>query len=1082
MVFVVFGRSRARRVAAVRDLLATRLSVPGGGGAGWLVVGERPAPPEVWAAEVAPGAGASLPEVWSPGGLFEWLWHRFGDGRPWLARVARELAARRFLQEHGARYPSLARIRQGPELASHLASVDDALGQQRIVQLGDPELDPLVQQLRASHPEAFARPAEAMVQLIERLERPPPALTRWLRSRPVIVLDDLLQPSPIRGAGLLALARAASDAGSAVIVTLASGRDRGGREAGVLLGWDVGDEALREESRVVAAQASMRQALFGLVESGELEVVCRTGGATVAIEPWTEPGPAGERDLADAYADGQPLPIVSAAQARRWLGDGRVTLMRCSDPEDEAIEAARALQGALLDGLDPSDAVLAVADLARQRAVVAEALTAHGVPFAIAGRLVDTPLVQVVLRLLAVARPDPDPDVLCALADALPPELPVDPRQIRRWLLRAGIGAGAVGAWRASLVRWVVRNRIRTGGDPEDPEAPLQRALAGLERLHSAACGLAGARRPHAFGRALLDTLDELGAFAGRQLAELQTQAAVVRAIESFVEALAAIDDAPWPLEVLHEQLQAAFERVVGPSHADAVARVRVVEASAAIGLQPRLLWVMGLSRGLFPDRPPVAFLVPPAWRRRLSPDPLTRGRHGLAGWLRDALDPATPATPGAIATLVLSWPLTRAGRAVPPSAVLADLLDLPTADGGRFEALAVATPDRAARRRADGPASVVDALDRAAAEAFARRPRGPDGLAWREALPVAVRGDFEVALAVHLAREGPWGAHDGVLTAPPPTPSRLSVTALEGYLRCPQRYWFDRVLRLSPPDAWAPELEPRRKGTALHSILEQFFQRRGLRPVVGGDPAALGRDLYEVAREVLDEVERQGGFDPAYQAYARDRWVAGLVDDAPAGILKAWLDLEIAASDGRRPVAVEAEFDDLEVGPIRLRGVLDRLDQLPDGSLVVTDYKTGTPPTRASVAEGRSLQPYAYAEAAARRFPEAQVASTFLSLARPDRLARSGWMGDPAVLDLACGPGERRFALPVDARERRDVLREAGQQARELLAGRFVPTRLGPARAGCASCPHARTCRVDHKRQAEIVAAEQAARAREGS
>ncbi len=1080
MVFVVFGRSRGRRLAAVAELAASQLPVRSSSGfdAGWLVVSDDRRRSEDWA-PIDPGGRS---EVWDPDALWAWLWHRFGDGRPWLRRGARELAARRWLRDRAHAFSSLARIQRGPELAWHLASVDDALGQQRLPQLGDSELDTVVRELRASHPAGFVRPAEATIDLIARLARPSEALQRWLRRHPVVVIDDVLQPTPTRSAALLGLIQAASHAGSTVIVTLASGRDRGGREAGVLLGWDTGDEALREESRVVAAQAPLRQALFGLVESGEVEVFCQTAEGLLPVEPWTEPGPAAPRDLADAYADGRPLPIVSAVQARRWLGHGRdrddagVTLLRCSDPEEEANEAARSCQQALLDGLDPGDVVLAVAGLGRQEALVSEALASHGVPFVLERPLSRMPLAQVVLRLLAVARPDPEALELAALADALSLPTPVDPRRLRRWLSRAGVGRGAVGSWSAGLVRWLVRNRIRTGGDAEDPEGPLQRTLAAVEALHREARRLAEPLEPHPWRRTLEAVLDGLGAFSGRHSTDLRIQAAVLAAIEAFTVDLATIDAGPWPREELLEQLRAVFERTPVPSAGDATARVRVVDAMAAIGLPARLLWVMGLSRGYFPDRPPVAFLVQPTWRRRLARDPVTRARHGLAGWLRDAL---TGPEPGGIGRLVLSWPLTRGGRAVPPAAVLADLLDLPTSDGGRFELRAATTPPRAMRRRADGPASVVDVLDRAAAEARSAGESHEPG--WRELLPARVRDDFDVAVAVNRDRKGVWGAHDGVLSVPPPTPGTLSVTALESYLRCPQRYWYDRVLRLSPPDQWAPELEPRRRGTALHSILEQFFRRRELRSVVGGDPAALGRELYEVAREVLDDVERQGGFDPAYQAYARERWLAGLVDDAPAGVLRAWLDLEIAAPDQRVPVAVEAPFDDLEVGPIRLRGVLDRLDRLPDGSLVVTDYKTGQPPTRASVAEGRSLQPYAYAEAAVRRFPDAPVAATFLSLARPDRLARTGWVGDPSVLREACAPGERRYALSVDARERRQVLREAGNQAKGLLAGHFVPTRLGPARAGCASCPHARTCRVDHVRQAEQVEAEVASAARRG-
>ncbi|MEM6931802.1 MAG: hypothetical protein AAF602_33025, partial [Myxococcota bacterium] len=504
----MFGRSRARRVAAIRELVARQQSdsVDDGPGPGWLVVTDAPRRPEAWAAALATGERALLPELWTPDGLLAWLWHRFGDGRPWLERQARELAARRWLRDHAKFFDPLARIRQGPELAWHLATVDDALGQQRVVQMSDPEMDRVVKALREAHPAAFVRPAEATVRLLERLVQPSEGLARWLERHPVVVIDDVLQPSPMRGTALIALAQAAAEVGSTVIVTLASGRDRGGREAGVLLGWDTADEALREESRVVAAQAPLRQALFGLVESGELEVVCQTREGTMAIEPWTEPAPASPRDLADAYADGRSLPIVSTVQARSWLGDGRVTLLRCSDPEDEATEAARALQQALLDGTHPADAVIAVSDLPRQEAIVADALDTHGVPWTLERPLVELPLAQVVLGLLAVACPEPEPDALCALADALIPQVAVDPRRVRRWLLRAGIGPGPVTAWSRSLVRWLDRNRIQTGGDLEDPEGPLQRTLAALDGLHAEARALEGEVTP----RHLRDTLEHL--------------------------------------------------------------------------------------------------------------------------------------------------------------------------------------------------------------------------------------------------------------------------------------------------------------------------------------------------------------------------------------------------------------------------------------------------------------------------------------------------------------------------------------------------------------------------------------------
>lgn len=232
-------------------------------------------------------------------------------------------------------------------------------------------------------------------------------------------------------------------------------------------------------------------------------------------------------------------------------------------------------------------------------------------------------------------------------------------------------------------------------------------------------------------------------------------------------------------------------------------------------------------------------------------------------------------------------------------------------------------------------------------------------------------------------------------------------------------------------------------------------------------DPEALADALATVAEATLSEVEAEGGFDPDFQAYARRRWLAGLRDREPAGILKVWLDEERDAVPARRPRAVEASFDDLPVGPLRLKGVLDRLDELPSGALVVTDYKTGAPPTRQAVAEGWSLQPYAYASAVAALHPDRPVVSSFLSLARPDALRRTGWMGDPDTLREVCSPGERRGSVAITAAGRQSVLERAGARATELLAGRFPTTDRGPEAAGCASCPYARICRADHPRVA---------------
>jgi len=294
-----------------------------------------------------------------------------------------------------------------------------------------------------------------------------------------------------------------------------------------------------------------------------------------------------------------------------------------------------------------------------------------------------------------------------------------------------------------------------------------------------------------------------------------------------------------------------------------------------------------------------------------------------------------------------------------------------------------------------------------------------------------------------------PPGAYLGVLERPPPLPASIPVTAFETYLRCPARYAYDRILRLHTEDAWTEELEPRRRGTALHRILEAFLAQRGLRPLcTETDPVAAAATLHQVASEILDDVEAEGGFDPVMQAYARTRWLAGLIDSEPKGLLRAWLDLELDPPTPTHPVAVEWAFEDLQIGPARLRGSIDRVDRM-GSTLSILDYKTGSPPAQHLVHEGISFQPIAYAEALARAHPDARLTAAFLSLKRPDAL---------------------RSTAPIDLSEdlRRPLVERAAEAAEALAAGHYPTTVHGPAAAGCAWCPHRRICRADHTRSLE--------------
>src|SRR6476619_5859295 len=92
-------------------------------------------------------------------------------------------------------------------------------------------------------------------------------------------------------------------------------------------------------------------------------------------------------------------------------------------------------------------------------------------------------------------------------------------------------------------------------------------------------------------------------------------------------------------------------------------------------------------------------------------------------------------------------------------------------------------------------------------------------------------------------------------------------------------------------------------------------------------------------------------------------------------------------------------------------------------------------------------------------------VASSFLSLARPDVLRRTAIAGDPEALDAVCTPTERPRALLLDGEARQVLIDRAAHAAHALVAGRFAPTRYTPEIAGCRTCPFRRICRRDPER-----------------
>jgi ATP-dependent helicase/nuclease subunit B len=343
-----------------------------------------------------------------------------------------------------------------------------------------------------------------------------------------------------------------------------------------------------------------------------------------------------------------------------------------------------------------------------------------------------------------------------------------------------------------------------------------------------------------------------------------------------------------------------------------------------------------------------------------------------------------------------------------------------------------------------------------------------------RAAFPGLARGE-----AAEAARDGvAFTEYDGWVpdagpVLDPAAPDRIvSATTLEALARCPFRHFLQRGLGITPPDDAEPDadawLDPLTRGSLLHRLYAQVGRAgraRGER--LGPRHGARLRPLGEAELQAL----RVAMPPPSDHVFERER--AALLRD-----LELFLQLE-GHESGRTPVGFEVTFgsepDDADplaraepvtvpLGPglrLRLRGGIDRIDRLADGTYAVTDYKTGGywPADWAGwFAGGRALQHALYAHAAAEllraRDPGARVVD-------------SGY-----YFPTAKGGGERVARPPRPPAALGAVL---GDLVALVRGGTFLHT---PEKNDCRFCEFGRACGPDPAGRAAPKLADPANRA----
>ncbi len=168
------------------------------------------------------------------------------------------------------------------------------------------------------------------------------------------------------------------------------------------------------------------------------------------------------------------------------------------------------------------------------------------------------------------------------------------------------------------------------------------------------------------------------------------------------------------------------------------------------------------------------------------------------------------------------------------------------------------------------------------------------------------------------------------------PVVGSLSPSRAGDFMTCPLLFRFRTIDRLPQPPSSAAT-----RGTVVHSVLERLFE---LDPEqrTPDQAKALLRPEWDALVEAEPEVATLFADEAELSA-----WLVSAEE-----LLTGYFTLE----DPRRVLVAEREqFVEVVLpGGLRLRGIVDRLDEAPGGALRVVDYKTGRSPGEAF--EGKAL------------------------------------------------------------------------------------------------------------------------------
>jgi ATP-dependent helicase/nuclease subunit B len=169
--------------------------------------------------------------------------------------------------------------------------------------------------------------------------------------------------------------------------------------------------------------------------------------------------------------------------------------------------------------------------------------------------------------------------------------------------------------------------------------------------------------------------------------------------------------------------------------------------------------------------------------------------------------------------------------------------------------------------------------------------------------------------------------------------PTTLSVTEIGTWRRNPYAIYARRILGLKKLDPLEPDADASDRGMIIHETLDAFVKKYpDILPENSlEDLLALGRKAFAAYK---DHPEVWAFWWPRFERIA-----AWFVDNE-----------RTRRASNIKPLQAEAQGQ-MQLGAFTLKGRADRIDRMPDDTVSIADYKTGSIPTNKEIAAGYEPQ-----------------------------------------------------------------------------------------------------------------------------